>query len=130
MDGNDLATLLSLLNCTFSALQYSATLKDIPDEGLRDEVKAKISEIAMQYLEDADQNVTDTFASNFDAQPIGNAMNFIIHGNTPEFMDKYGDDLFTGEPTGLLDSEILKIGRPSGGLEYVHHVQHSLDFPF
>ena len=132
VDGNDLATLVSLLNCTFSALAYSATLNDIPDDGLREEIKAKITELVMQYMDDADQNATavETFVSSFDTQPIGSAMGFIIHGNTPEFMEKYGDDLFTGEPTGLLDSEILKIGRPSGGLEYVHHVHHFSIFPF
>lgn len=119
VNSNDIFALVELLTCTFTAISYSATLNDIPDEGLRDEVKAKISEITMQY--GADQNTTEIFASNFDAQPIGNAINFIIHGNTPEFMEVYGDTLFTGEPTGLLDSEILKLGRPSGGLEYVHH---------
>ncbi|KAL7426703.1 hypothetical protein ACHAXH_000427 [Discostella pseudostelligera] len=115
VNSNDIFALVELLTCTFTAISYSATLNDIPDEGLRDEVKAKISEITMQY--GADQNTTEIVASNFDAQPIGNALNFIIHGNTPEFMEVYGDTLFTGEPTGLLDSEILKLGRPSGGLE-------------
>ncbi len=131
VDGNDLATLLSLLNCTFSALAYSATLNDIPDEGLREEIKAKISEITMQYhVNNTNQTAVETFVSSFDAQPIGSSLGFIINGNTPEFMEKYGDTLFTGETTPLLDSEILKIGRPSGGLEYVHHVQHFLDFSF
>lgn len=119
VDGTNILNLIDLLNCTFSALSFAATLQDIPDEGLRDDIKAKISEITMQYLKDADQNTTatDAFISSFDAQPIGNAMNFILHGNTPEFMEVYGDTLFTGEPTGLVDSEILKLGRPSGGLE-------------
>ena len=35
VNSNDIFALVELLTCTFTAISYSATLNDIPDEGLR-----------------------------------------------------------------------------------------------
>ena len=113
----DLDTMIELIGCSFVALEASAKLADIPDEGLRDEIKAKIADIFTTYSEDVDQNTTDTFVSKFDTPPIGDAINFVIFGNTPEFMDEYAEAHFAEAPTVLLDSQIQIQGRPSGGLE-------------
>ena len=106
-----------ILECQASVGE-SATLADIPDEGLREEVRAKIVEIILNYY-DSDVGNAETIASGFDSQPFTSVQQFIVDANTPEYMEKYADSLFSGVGPGFLDSGILTMGRPAASLEYV-----------
>jgi hypothetical protein len=106
-----------LLECQAS-ISESATLADIPDEGLREQVRTKIVEIILKYY-DSDVDNADTIASRFDALPFTSVQQFIVSANTPEYMEKYADDLFYGAEPMFLDLEILSLGRPAASLEYV-----------
>jgi hypothetical protein len=114
----DSNTLNDLKECQNSTLEGEATLADIPDEGLRDEVKAKILETILQYVE-IDSNTAETLASSFDPVPLSEIYRFITFANTPEYMEKYAYNLIFGEGSSFLDLEILASGRPVGALEYV-----------
>ncbi len=94
----------------------SATLADIPDEGLREEVRAKIVEIILKYYE-SDVGNAETIASSFEALPFTTLQSFIVSANTPEYMEKYADELYYGGETKFLDLEILALGRPAASLE-------------
>ncbi len=94
----------------------SETLADIPDEGLREEVRAKIVEIILKYYE-SDVGNAKAIASKLEALPFTSIQHFIVHANTPEYMVKYADELLYGEESNFLDLEILALGRPAGSLE-------------
>lgn len=111
-------TLNEIVECQNSTLEGEATLADIPDEGLRDEVKAKILETILQYVE-IDSANTEIIASSFDSLPLSKVYSFITFANTPEYMEKYAYNLISGEGSSFLDLEILALGRPVGALEYV-----------
>jgi hypothetical protein len=101
-----------------ASIGESATLADIPDEGLREQVRAKIIEIILKYY-DSDVDNAETITSRFDALPFRSIQQFIVSANTPEYMDKYADDLFYGVESKFLDLDILALGRPAASLEYV-----------
>lgn len=111
-------TLNEIVQCQNSTLEGEATLADIPDEGLREEVKAKILETILQYVE-IDSDTAETLASSFDPVPLSKLYRFITFANTPEYMEKYAYNLIFGEVSSFLDLEILALGRPAGALEYV-----------
>lgn len=107
-----------ILECQASAGK-SATLADIPDEGLREEIQTKIVEIIIQYY-DSNPDNAEEIASRLDSIPYTSINEFIAYANTPEYMEKYADVLFSGLTTKFLDLEILALGRPAASLEYVH----------
>lgn len=106
-----------ILECQASAGK-SATLADIPDEGLREEIQTKIVEIIIQYY-DSNPNNAEEIASRLHSIPYTSITEFIAYANTPEYMDKYADVLFNGLTPKFLDLEILALGRPAASLEYV-----------
>ncbi|KAL3767725.1 hypothetical protein ACHAWU_010349 [Discostella pseudostelligera] len=111
-------TLNEIVQCQNSTLEFEATLADIPDEGLREEVKAKILETILQYVE-IDSDTAETLASSFDSEPLSKLYRFITFANTPEYMEKYAYNLISGEGSSFLDLDILALGRPAGALEEV-----------
>ena len=112
-------TMNEILECQ-ATVGESATLADIPDEGLREEVRAKIVEIVLNYY-DSDVGNAETIASGFDSLPFASVQQFIVNANTPEHMEKYADALLNGVDPGFLDLEVLALGRPAASLEYVIH---------
>lgn len=115
-----------LIDCLVSAGESageSFTLADIPDEGLREEVHAKIVEIILEYY-DSNTTNAELIALGFDDAPFASIQDFIAYANTPAYMEKHADALFSGVDPTFLDFEILALGRPAGGLEYVitHHL--------
>jgi len=111
-------TLNDLMECQNSTLEFEATLADIPDEELRDEVKAKVLETILQYVE-IDSATAETLASSFDSEPLSKLYRFIAFANTPEYMEKYAYNVISGEGSSFLDLDILALGRPAGALECV-----------
>lgn len=106
-----------ITQCKASATD-GATLADIPDVELREEVRSKLLEIILAYY-DSDIVDAQTIASRLDSFPLSEISSFIGYANTPEYMEKYADVLFSGLATSFLDLEILALGRPAGSLEYV-----------
>ena len=110
-------TMHEIAECQASAGK-SATLADIPDEGLREEIQTKLVEIIIQQYDFTPENA-EIIASRFYSLPYTSVEDFIAYANTPEYMDKYADDLFNGLATKVLDMEILALGRPAASLECV-----------
>lgn len=79
---------------------------------------AKIVEIILTYF-DSDVENAETIASRFDAEPFTSIQKIIANANTPEYMEKYADTLFSGVGPGFLDLGILSMGRPAASLDYV-----------
>ncbi len=101
--------------CTAPAAD-AATLADIPDEELREEVRAMIVEIILEHYA-SDQVDAETIASRLDDLPFTEISRFIAYANTPEYMEKYADSLYSGVGTSFLDLDLLALGRPAGSLE-------------
>lgn len=113
-DGNVSA---AIEECYSSLIANSATIEDIPDEGLRDEIRAKILEVTMHI--ESDPEAAAILASRLEYLPLYDIVQFIQLGNTPEFMAKYNQTLYSGQSVIAMDLDILEFGRPGGGLEYV-----------
>jgi plasmid replication initiation protein len=114
-DGNVSA---AIEECYSSVIANSATIEDIPDEGLREEIRAKILEVTIAHIE-SDPEAAAILASRLEYLPLYDIVRFIQLGNTPEFMAKYNQTLYSSQLVIAMDLDILAFGRPGGGLEYV-----------
>jgi len=108
----------AIAECYSSVEANSATIEDIPNEGLRDDIRAKMLEITIVYVE-SDPEAAAILASRLEYLPLSKILQFIQLGNTPEFMAKYNQTLYSSQSVNAMDLGILAVGRPGGGLEYV-----------
>jgi hypothetical protein len=106
----------AMAECISPTIANSATLEDVPDETLREEIRAELLEAMLAQV---DPDTAAILASRFEVIPLYDVIQFIQYSNTPEITDKYNQTLLTGMSVNVMDLEILTLGRPSSSLEYV-----------
>jgi hypothetical protein len=106
----------AMSECTSSIVANSATLEDLPDDVLRDEIKAELLEVILATV-DSDPDTAATLASELEDLPLNDIIGFIQRGNTQEFMERDDETISSNPLMNSLDGAILALGRPAGSLE-------------
>ncbi len=106
----------AMSECTSSIVANSATLEDLPDDVLRDEIKAELLEVILATV-DSDPDTAATLASELEHLPMQDIITYIQLGNTPEFMERDNETIYSNPLMNFMDGAILALGRPAGSLE-------------
>ena len=107
----------ALGECAESIIASAATVDDIPDEQLKEEIKAKMMEVGTLMSPD-DPESAELLASRLLTLPLLEVMNTILYANTPEYAEKYLESLYSTD-IAAMDMSIMAVGRPANDLEEV-----------
>ena len=118
LNGFDANISAAISECISTVTAESATLEDVPDDGLRDEIKAALLEVILANL-CSDPETAATLASELEDLPLYDIIQFIQLGNTPELTESDDETIYSNPSMGFLDGSILALGRPAGSLEWV-----------
>jgi len=102
--------------CATPVILNSATLLDIPDEQLQDELRAKLLEVISTYIE-PNMEVAQVIASRLEPLPLAEIQRMILYANTPEYMANHSVSIYTDTGAPSLDVNMLLLGRPADDIE-------------